>query len=161
MNIGVVGVGCSENTRGELAQHSAVDGTLRRVEVARAVTCRACESALDEPVGLPLDERQPCPSCGSLSRRVEQLLESTIHVRSELRLKAKEPGAREPFVEQRVGDSYHRDSGRWNRLRRLIDRRHNRYVEHIEDGETGETLHDVDEPLTDHIDHGSARKSSP
>jgi hypothetical protein len=114
---------------------------------------------VDEPVGIALDERQPCPSCGSLDRRVELLLESSIDVRSEVGLKAKEPGARKPFVEQRVGDSYHRDSGRWNRLRRLIDRRRNRYVEHIEDGETGETLHDVDEPLTDHTGHGSARKS--
>jgi hypothetical protein len=39
----------------------------------------------------------------------------------------------------------------------VIDRRGNRYFEHITDNETGEIIRVVDEPLTDHRGHGSAK----
>jgi hypothetical protein len=32
------------------------------------VFCKNCGQELDEALGLPLDERNPCPSCGSMSR---------------------------------------------------------------------------------------------
>ena len=35
------------------------------------------------------------------------------------------------FQKQTVGDSFFRLTGRWHRMSRLIDRRANRYIEHI------------------------------
>ena len=32
------------------------------------VRCKACRRLLDEPTDLPGEQRQPCPSCGSLGR---------------------------------------------------------------------------------------------
>lgn len=49
---------------------------------------------------------------------------------------------------------------RWHRLSRVIDRRGNRYTEHIEDAETGQVVRHVDEPLTKHTGRGSARKAA-
>lgn len=61
-------------------------------------------------------------------------------------------------MEQKAGDSYSYAQRRWVQLRRVIDRRNNRYQEKIEDPETGEVLRDVDEPLSDHIGRGDARR---
>ena len=72
-------------------------------------------------------------------------------------MKAKAGGRGKPFQEETVGDNLHRATGKWNRLRRLIDRRKDRYVEHIVDGETGEVIRAVDKPLSEHRGRGSAR----
>jgi len=73
-----------------------------------------------------------------------------------LALKAK-PRTGKWFVKQKIGDELYRATGRWHRLRRLFDRRHDRYVEHIEDAETGELVKHVEEPLSSHVGHGDAR----
>jgi hypothetical protein len=49
--------------------------------------------------------------------------------RSELGIKAKRPGDRKPFLEQRVGATFHRDTQTWRQRQRLIDRDTDRYVE--------------------------------
>jgi hypothetical protein len=43
------------------------------------------------------------------------------------------------------------------KLRRIIDRRNNRYQELVVDPQTGETVREVDEPLSEHRGHGSAK----
>jgi hypothetical protein len=43
------------------------------------------------------------------------------------------------------------------RLDRVIDREKNRYTERVTDPATGEVVHECDEPLTDHQDHGAAK----
>ena len=45
-------------------------------------------------------------------------------------------------------------------LERVINRAKNWYKELITDPETGEVVRHCEEPLTDHRDHGSARKNS-
>jgi hypothetical protein len=82
-------------------------------------------------------------------------LETEVGVRAKLLRKAKATGKGKPFVEGVDGDDVHRATGHWNVLSRLIDRRGNRYRERIVDGETGEVIRDVDEPLTGHRGHGS------
>jgi hypothetical protein len=44
-------------------------------------------------------------------------------------------------------------------LRRVVDRRNNRYFEEIEDPKTGEVVRRVDEPLSDHQGRGDARRA--
>ena len=125
----------------------------------RRVLCADCKTEL---LGWSQDEvpaeRTPCPHCGSLSRLVDVYVTDTVEVHSMLGVKAKTPGERRPFSEQKVGDEFFRKTGRWHRVRRLVDRRGNRYVEHIEDAETGEVIRDVEEPLTDHQGRGDAAR---
>ena len=40
---------------------------------------------------------------------------------------------------------------------RLIDRKNNRYREVVKDMKTGDVIHEVDEPLSQHTGHGSAK----
>lgn len=75
-----------------------------------------------------------------------------------LLLKAK-PAIGKWFMKQKVGDEFFRLTRQWHRLSRVLDRRRDRYVERIEDAETGEVVKHVDERLTDHTGHGEARDS--
>lgn len=121
------------------------------------IRCGECNVVLDETGSEPVEERAPCPACGSTSRFVEQHLAGEVELRSMLSLKAK-PERGRWFMSQKVGDELFRKTGRWHRVTRVLDRRRNRYVERIEDAETGEVVRHVDEPLTDHTGRGSARR---
>src|SRR6266851_644473 len=96
--------------------------------------------------------RHPCPECGATARRIEETISDTITFRESISIKAKSPGEKRPFMEEKAGDDLHRATGRWNKLTRLIDRRGDHYFEEIIDGETGETIRRVDEPLSKHTD---------
>jgi hypothetical protein len=122
------------------------------------VQCGQCGESLDESSSLPSESRQPCPNCGSLTRRFGVALSATLTMKSELRLKAKSPGEKKPFMEQKIGDSYSWARDRWMDFVMVIDRRNDRYRKRVVDPETGEVLRDVDEPLTEHTGRGSARK---
>jgi len=62
------------------------------------------------------------------------------------------------FMKFKVGEELHRLTGRWHQLERVLDRRRNRYFEHIEDADTGQTVRHVEERLTEHQGHGDARR---
>ncbi len=70
----------------------------------------------------------------------------------------KKEGIKKPIVE-----SIHRletqvSTGRLVEKSRLIDRGSDRYVEHVVDDTTRETIHCSEEPLSEHQGHGSAKK---
>jgi hypothetical protein len=48
------------------------------------------------------------------------------------------------------GDSFHKTTGKWNYLTRVIDKAKNWYFEHIVDPETGRVLRHIEEPLDKH-----------
>jgi Zn finger protein HypA/HybF involved in hydrogenase expression len=125
-----------------------------------AVTCKACGSTLDESASAPPEQRQPCPSCGSLQRHVAHTLGGEVHVHSSLGLKGKSGGKGKPFLELKQGESYSTARGRFMHLLQIVDRRNNRYRKLVRDPETGEVLRDVDKPLTEHTDHGDARRKT-
>ncbi|HZR05425.1 MAG TPA: hypothetical protein VFA61_06325 [Candidatus Udaeobacter sp.] len=58
---------------------------------------------------------------------------------------------------QTIGDDFHRNTGRWMKLYRLIDRMKDRYNEQVTDPATGEIVHECSEPLDNHKGHGSAK----
>ena len=122
------------------------------------VTCKTCGAELDESASAPVDERKPCPECGSLERHVAITLEGKVSVSSSLGLKAKTGGRGKPFMELKQGDSFSTSRGKFMRLLQIVDRRNNRYRKLVIDPETGEKLRDVDEPLSEHIERGSARR---
>ena len=123
------------------------------------VRCGNCGRELDEPPSTPVAERQPCPECGSTVRRAEVgISSSTVTARSTLSFKARRAGRGRPFTEGKVADDLHRKSGRWLRLERIIDRARDWYREIISDRQTGEVIHHVEEPLSEHTGHGAARR---
>ncbi len=124
------------------------------------VKCNTCGSLLDELPNIPLEERLPCPSCGSKSRLYEKELNAEVKVRSSLKLKARhgQPGEVKPFLELQTGDSLFKETGEWNKREKIEDRENDRYVEHIVDPRTGEILHHCEESLRDHQGHGSAKR---
>ena len=67
-------------------------------------------------------------------------------------------GRRSREIDQ--GHDLHHRTGRWSLLHRLIDRRNDRYQERIVDAETGQVLQEVDEPLSAHRGHGSAKPTA-
>jgi len=113
---------------------------------------------LDEDPSTPVEARTPCPTCGSTARAFKIHLETKIELHSQLGIKARHGGEGKPFQEGKYGDDLHRKTGKWNKLERTIDRCNDRYTERIEDGETGAVIRDVDEPLSQHRGHGSAKK---
>lgn len=56
------------------------------------------------------------------------------------------------------GAEFFRKTQRWHRVERVVDRRDNRYYEHIEDEETGEVIRHKDEPLSDHVAERDQRR---
>jgi hypothetical protein len=128
--------------------------------------CKGCGQPLDEATDLPVEERQPCGKCGSLSRHKAVSISGTVESKAMMYMRAKSPPGtkrglshRRAFVESWSGDSFHRDSGQWNRLQRLVDRANDRYFEQIE-GPDGTVLVHQDEPLSEHQDHGAAKARS-
>jgi len=126
--------------------------------VTQRSICAKCGAVLDESPQLAVADRNPCPGCGSRDRDFAVGLAATVSAKSMLGAKAYEPGRKEPFLEHKTGDSFFRKAAKWVTRIMRIDRRGNRYTEHIYDPKTGETIHQCDEPLSEHKGHGSVRK---
>ena len=61
-------------------------------------------------------------------------------------------------IEQQAGDDFHRASGKWFKKERIIDRENDRYYEKFTDPDTGVVTRFCDEPLSQHVGHGSAKR---
>ncbi len=121
------------------------------------VTCEKCGTHLDEDQSAPIESRKPCPKCGSLDRHVNIQVHDTITLREKIRMKGRGEAGK-PFIEQTHGDDLHRKSGKWMKLSRIIDRAKDWYHELVIDAETGVTVHECQEPLSQHRGHGSAKR---
>jgi DNA-directed RNA polymerase subunit RPC12/RpoP len=121
--------------------------------------CSDCGALINGPASATVEERAPCDICGSKRRTFGVEVKEAPTVREKLGLKHKRPGYKKAIYESVGGDDLHRDTGQWNHLSREIDRESNRYRELITNPATGEVLRSVDEPLTDHVGRGSARKN--
>ena len=121
-------------------------------------TCLSCGAVFDESPQTAVKDRKPCPDCGSRDRLFKVELAATVSVRSTLGAKAYEEGRRQPFLEYKGGDSFFRKAAKWVTRIMRIDRRGDRYREHVYDPQSGETIHYCDEPLSEHRGHGSAKK---
>ena len=125
------------------------------------VKCQGCRTVLEEPQGTPIEERTPCPECGSLQRHFEVSLEGTVSFHAQLGWKARRGGKGKPFLEGKTGDDLYRKTGRWNKLLRRIDRECDWYDEAISDPATGDIIKETHEPLSEHHDHGSTKWARP
>ena len=121
--------------------------------------CKECGQELDESYAAP-DKK--CP-CGSLLRK--------INVVVELNAKVQGPYAKSYWwdrIPKRkasrwgiAGDDLYRKSGTWSTLVRTFDKLGDLYYEDIVDKETGRVIKHSEEKLSDHHDHGSAKKKLP
>lgn len=122
-----------------------------------ATTCAGCGASTDEQTSLPVADRKSCSSCGSTARNFDTHIHESITAREKIGMKQRRLGHKKPIFESVSGDDLHRASGQWNKLTREIDRENNRYKEIIVNPESGKTIRHCDEPLTDHINRGSAK----
>jgi hypothetical protein len=69
----------------------------------------------------------------------------------------KRPGKKKPFVEEMSMPEYSYSKGKIVHKYRLIDRDNDKYAEKVSDYQSGEIIHQCEEPLTEHFGHGSAK----
>ncbi len=130
--------------------------------VKQTVWCGECGKQLDESPSTPLGERSPCPDCGSTGRKFGVESTAVAEGRAGIRAKARsgeagKPGGK-PWLTTMSEPSWSYDRQKWVHREKTENRRDNRYTEVVKDPDTGEIVHEIDEPLTDHRGHGSARR---
>lgn len=125
--------------------------------------CNECGEQIDESTNTPIEQRTPCPLCGSKARLYKMELNGEVTFYRKLRLKARHGkiGQVRPFLELQTGDDRYRKTGEWNRREKMEDQENDRYLEHIVNPRTGEVIHHCEEPLSQHKGHGFAKQSDP
>lgn len=127
------------------------------IDLHENIRCGNCGAELnDSPDGLTHD-RRPCSVCSSTIRSFSEHTLLKVCMRTKIKMNAKRPGAKEPYVESVSGDDLHRGTGQWMKLDRLIDREKDEYVETVVDPATGKVVHQNAERLSSHKAHGSAK----
>lgn len=121
-------------------------------------SCAKCKAAL--PDDLPGQERAPCPKCGSTVRSYLETLTDGLVFHDGHRAKARNPAL--PSKKKLRFDTYSgvepsHKYGKLVRVERTFDKDNDRYIERVIDLQTNEVLHECDEPLSEHINHGTAK----
>jgi DNA-directed RNA polymerase subunit RPC12/RpoP len=121
------------------------------------VSCSRCGASV--PESGRIDDQMPCLSCGSTARTFAVTLTDTAEVHDSLGTKARhgDIGKVKPHRETFTGFDYHQDSKEWRQVSRVVDREADRYTERIVDA-AGNVVRDVDEPLSEHRGHGTAKR---
>jgi DNA-directed RNA polymerase subunit RPC12/RpoP len=127
-------------------------------EVMSIVKCQDCGDVLDKVSNTEVEKGSTCPLCGSKSGRFEIVMNETLEMHEKIKLKAKDKNKKKPVIEYISGDDFHRKSGKWNSLERVIDRQNDKYKEVITNSRTGEFIRYCEEPLSKHQGHGSAKE---
>ncbi len=123
------------------------------------ILCGECGNLIiDELSSDSVSQRKPCPKCGSLNRNFQVFHEETLTMRDLIKMKAKHKGEKKSFIETIIGFNKSKSLEKLVNLERTIDRENNLYFELITDYESGEVIHRCEEPLSEHVGHGSAKK---
>lgn len=131
-----------------------------------AVYCGQCSALIDAPASLAVEQRQPCPACGSLQRTVKMTVTSTVTAHGSLagvqtRPDFRSGGRRRPVAEFFTGRQPTRDPRSpwpWVIKDWLLDRVGDRYREHVV-APDGTVVRNVEESLREHQGRGSARRT--
>jgi hypothetical protein len=131
-------------------------------DLERTVLCVPCGTTRGEALNVPAAARSPCPTCGATQAQLEVTLDHRVLGRGGVRFKVRAgpPGQVKPHIEASTGYSLTRSTGRWSKRATRIDRRRDEYHEVVTDAETGETIHECRERLSDHRGHGDAKRKA-
>ncbi len=125
---------------------------------ATGVRCRGCGRALPSAMNESLEQRRPCPTCGSVVRALDRTATEGIStLRGSLQTKLTRGDTGDVAHEQFVGADQSRADGSWTEKTVLRDHETDRYVERVVRERDGEVLRDVDEALSAHTGRGSDR----
>ena len=112
------------------------------------------------------DDAQACPNCGlcgSTDKPINKFklnLSGSIQPRRRLKAVGYDPTLpskaqqKKNRIEVWTGDDYCVSRQKWVHKERVIDKRSNLYCEDVTDPDTGEVIHHVCEPLSEHRGHG-------
>lgn len=133
-------------------------------EETQVVACGHCARIMEESSAIPGDQRTPCPNCGSRSRQVRMGIADSLTVRDGIRGKVRsgeagKPGAK-PWLTTMSEPSWSYSAEKWMHREKTENRREDRYTEVVKDPDTGEIIREVNEPLSEHRGHGSAKKNT-
>jgi len=95
------------------------------------VACGECGRLLDEPQGLPADQRQPCADCGSTKRQVRVTAEDRLEMHDSVTMVGTRAGQPKGRWFQRTvsGDSYTREHHAWGERIMDVNRERDSYRE--------------------------------
>jgi hypothetical protein len=123
------------------------------------VKCAKCDALLPAETPTSAAAQPRCSVCGSTERKISASISDEIIIRDSWKgkvidgaLPSKQKIRREFFN----GSEKRKSHGDYVYKVRYIDRDANRYHELVRK-ESGEIIRDVDEPLTDHVGHGSVK----
>lgn len=123
--------------------------------------CLHCNAVLNESPQTLVEDQKPCPQCGSMTRLYKNVnIQDAVQVKTLLNRKARNERNRRPFLQQKSGDSLYIKTQKWVHREMLIDRVNNLYSELVLDPETQEVIHHCEELLSEHQNHGSAKKKN-
>jgi hypothetical protein len=96
----------------------------------------------------------PCEVCGkNAGKNVYVTMTAKVEVVPGMEARGIEPGKGRSkyFVRVQQRQELFRKTGQMHDVERVVDRRNDRYYEHIVDVETGEVVRHKDEPLSEHV----------
>lgn len=121
-----------------------------------SVTCRSCGSQLAEPFET---HRYVVPHAQSVGR-VLGMIRPTLSAHAILSGRRRLARGGKATLRFKVGDELWREMDRLVYRELYADRQKDRYHERVVDPQTGQTIHECHEPLSQHQGHGSASKKS-
>ena len=103
-----------------------------------------------------------CPGCNSINQTIEigvfEEIGVELHDNVQGKVKNRSYSSKKnPRYEFFEGDDFRKRDRKWMMKTRIIDKDRDKYVEKVIDPETGEIVHEKEEPLSDHFGHGSAK----
>lgn len=106
-----------------------------------------------------------CSRCDSINQTIEMGFteEAGLEIHDNVKGKVKDinfNSKRNPRYEFSEGDDLRKNDGKWMKKTRILDKYNNKYIEKVTDPETGEVIHEHEEPLSNHFGHGSAKFKS-
>jgi hypothetical protein len=108
--------------------------------------CRHCEREL------PPSHKGPCPYCGKKGKDCKVTAKATVGISASLRARKKLKGVGK-FVKEIVQGGFASGDPKLKKgvdKVRIVDREKNEYHEVVKNVETGETIREVHEPLSQH-----------
>ena len=122
-------------------------------------------------IDLGVPKRPSCPMCQSKLKTIEICLHDEVGTPTEsFYMEGRSPKKRraqgktgksvkKPIFEYFDGEDYCHDLGKYVNKLRHIDRENDSYIEIVTDKESGRIIHHDEEKLSEHYDHGSAKKT--